>query len=398
MKAWPTERIGDACTIFSGGTPSKANPNYWRGAIPWVTAKDLKADRICDAELHITQQACDESATKIAPAGALLMLVRGMGLANGMQIGEVTSPVAFNQDIRAVIPPARIESRFLLLALRHCLANDGAGVLSSAAHGTLKIDSDALRQVAVPVPPLSEQRRIVAILDEAFEGIATAKAHAERNLRNAREVFERQLQATFDPKVASWPVYRLGTLCTQVTDGTHNSPAYVEMGVPMLDSKHIGDGFEIDDSRAEKFIAPDVDAQLAQRCKPSEGDILISSRGTIGKIAIVKAGQDFNIMGNMILLRFPSSVDRHFIAFYVLSRVAHIESIARGVAQKGLYLGQVRDYEVPVPSLDEQRRIGKRLQCLQTEAARLCEVMKRKLATLDELKQSLLHRAFGGAL
>ena len=101
MTGWPTATIGSACTVFSGGTPSKGNSAYWRGPIPWVSAKDLKADRIFDAELHISQQACDESAAKMAPVGSLLMLVRGMGLANGIQVGEVTAPVAFNQDLRA---------------------------------------------------------------------------------------------------------------------------------------------------------------------------------------------------------------------------------------------------------------------------------------------------------
>ena len=131
-----------------------------------MSAKDLKADRISDAELHISQQACDESAAKMAPVGSLLMLVRGMGLANGIQVGEVTAPVAFNQDLRAIVPPPEVESRFLLLALRHRLADGGKGVLSSAAHGTLKIDADALRKVEFPVPPPQEQRRIVAKIDE----------------------------------------------------------------------------------------------------------------------------------------------------------------------------------------------------------------------------------------
>lgn len=336
----------------------------------------------------------EDRRTSVTAGDVLLTIVGTIGRT---AVVPMNAPAFTLQRSVAVIRPDQslIDSRFLMYALM-----SRGEALNAQARGVAQkgVYLEALREFTISRPPLSEQCRIVAILDEAFDGIATAKAHADRNLRNAREVFERQLQATFDSKVATWPIHRLGALCTQVTDGTHKSPAYVETGVPMLDSKHIGDGFEIDDSRAEKFIAPDVDAQLAQRCKPSEGDILISSRGTIGKIAIVKAGQDFNIMGNMILLRLPSSVDRHFIAFYVLSRVAHIESIARGVAQKGLYLGQVRDYEVPVPSLDEQRRIAKRLRCLQAESARLCGVMKRKLAALDELKQSLLHQAFSGQL
>ena len=197
MSSWPIATIGDACVVFSGGTPSKENDAYWRGPIPWVSAKDLKADRIFDAELHISQKACDESAAKMAPIGSLLILVRGMGLANGIPIGEVTAPVAFNQDIRAIVPPATVDSRFMLLALRHNFADGGSSVLSSAAHGTLKIDADALRQVEFPVPPLQEQRRIVAILDEAFEGIATAKANAEKKLVLLAELKKSVLHKAF---------------------------------------------------------------------------------------------------------------------------------------------------------------------------------------------------------
>jgi len=125
----------------------------------------------------------------------------------------------------------------------------------------------------------------------------------------------------------------------------------------MLDSKHVKDGFVIDDSEPEKFISVDTDNLLSKRCKPWPGDILISSRGSIGKIAIVKEGQNFNIMGNMILIRLPAAIRREFAAYYLHSQVEHIESIARGVAQKGLYLNQVREYELPFPPLPEQHRI-----------------------------------------
>ncbi|MDQ3257815.1 MAG: hypothetical protein M3R15_28660, partial [Acidobacteriota bacterium] len=112
-----------------------------------------------------------------------------------------------------------------------------------------------------------------------------------------------------------WPIRKLGELSNQITDGTHNSPPYVETGIPMLDSKHVKDGFVIDDTGPDKFISPSTDALLAKRCKPRAGDILISSRGSIGKIAIVREGQNFNIMGNMILIRLPAGVSRGFAAF-----------------------------------------------------------------------------------
>jgi restriction endonuclease S subunit len=156
---------------------------------------------------------------------------------------------------------------------------------------------------------------------------------------------------------SSWVVKKLGDLAEQITDGTHNSPNYVDAGIPMLDSKHVLDGFLIDDTAPEKFISIETDTLLSKRCKPRAGDILISSRGSIGKIAIVKKNQNFNIMGNMILIRLPESINRLFAAFYLFSKVSHFESIAKGVAQKGLYLNQIREYELPLPALHEQQRI-----------------------------------------
>ena len=250
----------------------------------------------------------------------------------------------------------------------------------------------------IRVPSLPEQRRIVGILDEAFAGIAVAKANAEKNLQYARALFESHLNFVFTEPGEGWPIRRLGELCEQITDGTHNSPPYVDAGIPMLDSKHVREGFVIDDSEPEKFISPATDAMLAKRCKPRAGDILMSSRGSIGKIAIVRDGQDFNIMGNMILIRLPAEVSRQYAAFCLHSRLTHIESIARGVAQKGLYLNQVREYEIPIPGKKTQAQIGGQLKVLLSETQRLESIYRRKIAALEALKKSLLHQAFTGEL
>lgn len=261
-----------------------------------------------------------------------------------------------------------------------------------------RANMNALLEFDVPIPDLSVQRRIVKILDSAFEGIETVKANAEEGLRKASEFFDAALRDVFGAEMVFWPKQRLDAICSLVTDGTHNSPPYVDSGVPMLDSKHIGGRFDIDDSGADKFITYEMDALLSRRCKPRSGDVLVSSRGTIGKIAIVKNGQDFNIMGNMILLRFLPFMDNNFMAFYMLSRVASIEAMAKGVAQKGLYLGQVRGYEVPVPPVEQQRQISGRLRELQVESANLSKIIDRKISSLNELRKALLQRAFAGQL
>ncbi|HSV74342.1 MAG TPA: restriction endonuclease subunit S, partial [Chthonomonadales bacterium] len=185
---WPMVELGDLCAFSSGGTPSKNNASYWLGMIPWVSAKDLKTNEIYGATMHVSEAAVAESATQIAPVGSLLVLVRGMGLAKGVPIGEVVTPCAFNQDLKALLPDISVvTTRFLAFALRQ---QDGqfSKILETAAHGTLKISSDDLRQITIPLPPLETQRAIVAEIE------------AEQALVNAnRELIarmEKKIQAT----------------------------------------------------------------------------------------------------------------------------------------------------------------------------------------------------------
>ena len=167
-KGWLEMRLDELCKFSSGGTPSKSNSGYWNGKTPWISGRDMKSTRLTDSVLHISQAAVDESSTRMASAGTLLILVRGMGLAHGAQIGELMVASAFNQDIRGIHPKPNLLPRYLLFALRDRI-NSSDTVLSNAAHGTLKIDSDELQKVMIPFPPLEQQRRIVAAIDALSE-------------------------------------------------------------------------------------------------------------------------------------------------------------------------------------------------------------------------------------
>jgi type I restriction enzyme S subunit len=294
-------------------------------------------------------------------------------------------------------PKSMVDHRYIFYYLQSASFIAEMEALQKGASYPAVTDRE-VRSQEISFPPLREQERIVAILDEAFSGIATAKANTEKNIFKTRELFETTLEFAFSSSRKAWPIRTLGKLAGQITDGTHNSPPYVAQGVPMLDSKHIRNDFSIDNSEPDKFISVETDRQLAKRCKPREGDILISSRGSIGKIAIVREGQDFNIMGNMILIRLPPCINRSFAAFYLRSQVSHIESISRGVAQKGLYLSQIRAYDFPVPPESVQRQVGENLEAIAVETSRLDSLSRRKLASLETLKQSLLHQAYTGQL
>ena len=154
--------LEQVATFNSGNTPSKKNPDFWNGDFPWISAKDLKFEEIRESIDKITQNAVNCGAAKIAGKGSLLILVRGMGLLNGIAIGELQRDCAFNQDIKALVPKPSLNSRFLLLLLKARFLNLGS-YLTSAAHGTAKVEFERIKKTRVVVPPLPQQLEMVEL-------------------------------------------------------------------------------------------------------------------------------------------------------------------------------------------------------------------------------------------
>ena len=190
------KRLEEMCSFGSGGTPSKNNSNYWNGKIPWVSGRDMKSAQLWDTTLHVSQHAVDESSTRIAPAGSLLVLVRGMGLAHGAQLAELMVPCAFNQDIRSIKPKCGLLPRYLLFALRVRI-NASDNILSNAAHGTLKIDMDQLQKVQIPVPPPQDQERIILQINALHDSMQHLESLYRRELAALDELKKSVLHRAF---------------------------------------------------------------------------------------------------------------------------------------------------------------------------------------------------------
>jgi type I restriction enzyme S subunit len=150
----------------------------------------MKVPKLADSALHVSASAVAETATQLAPVGSILILVRGMGLANGVPICELLAPCAFNQDIKALQPKPNVDSAFLAAALRQEV-EQFKNALGTAAHGTLKIESEQLQKIRIPLPPLPEQRRIVAELDAEAAEVAAVRALIPRTEAKIQRVLAR---------------------------------------------------------------------------------------------------------------------------------------------------------------------------------------------------------------
>jgi type I restriction enzyme S subunit len=161
--SWCFKPLTSVCHMESGGTPPKSDIAHWTGTHPWVSGKDLKVNRLADSADHISEEAA-RTYSKIAPAGAVLVLVRGMGLAKGFALSLIERPMAFNQDLKALIPNGQVDGPFLM----HALTYAGQRMLqnvSAAAHGTKRLGQNDLDQFMIPIPSPDEQSEISAILD-----------------------------------------------------------------------------------------------------------------------------------------------------------------------------------------------------------------------------------------
>jgi type I restriction enzyme S subunit len=252
-----------------------------------------------------------------------------------------------------------------------------------------------------PILPLPEQKRIVAILDEAFAGIDQAIANTEKNLASARELFESYMGELFRVNRENWPQKKFKEICGFVRGpfgGSLKKSCFVEDGIAVYEQQHaINNQFEhiryfIDDDKFEEM----------KRFELLPNDLIMSCSGTMGKVAIVPSKARKGIINQALLKLTPNkNIRSEFLKLWMESNdfQDQLKLHTKGVAIKNVASVKVlKEIEAPLPSIEEQQRIIERLQSSYTETEKLVVVYKTKLNSLNELKQSLLQKAFSGEL
>jgi type I restriction enzyme S subunit len=258
---------------------------------------------------------------------------------------------------------------------------------------------DDLRRFQIPVPGVAEQRRIVAILDEAFEAIATAKAHAERNLRNAREVFESHLKSFFDDaEAARWPRRTLREVASEFGRGKskhrpRNDPVLYGGPYPFIQTGDVRGSDHLITEYTQTYSA----AGLAQSKLWPKGTLCITIAANIAETGVLGFDACFpdSVIGIVVDEGQTSS---KYIEYMLGTFKAALKAKGKGSAQDNINLGTFENERFPFPDLKTQSEIVRTLDDMSTQVSRMEELYQRKLAALDELKQSLLHQAFSGAL
>jgi type I restriction enzyme, S subunit len=255
-----------------------------------------------------------------------------------------------------------------------------------------KLTQKALNSIPIPFPPLPEQRRIVGILDEAFAGIAIAKANAEKNLQNARALFESHLQGVFTRRGKGWNMEKLDVL-TDLARG-HNPPKSTF-------SREAKPGYvrfyQIRDGGTDDYTVYVPDTPQLHKMK--KDDIMMVAYRHVGRAFRGVEGA-FNVALCKISNARRDLLDDDYLFEIIPSSFVKGELLKRSERSliPSMSIEHLRELKIPLPPLCEQHRIVEITNRLKKETKRLETLYQRKLAALEELKKSLLHRAFSGEL
>jgi type I restriction enzyme S subunit len=404
---WVRHQLRDVTTkIGSGATPCGGETAYKSKGISLIRSLNVHdaGFRMKDLAFLDDAQAKGLDNVIVEPEDVLINIT-GASIARCCIVPENILPARVNQHVTILRP---IKGKLLPELLHYLLiskaykdqllhAGDGAGATRQA------LTKAQLQEFWIHYPEsLPEQRRIVGILDEALAGIATAKANAEKNLRNARELFAADLRVAFD---GEWDIRPLRDILIAQPRNGWSPPKEFQTGtgVPVLTLSSVT-GFQYDGTRIRMSSAPTRD-DAHYWLRP--GELLITRSNTrelVGHVAIHDGTPARAICCDLIMKMVvdPKQAVTRFVYYFLRSPTArtYLTTKAHGASStmKKISKDIVQSIQIPVPPLPIQKRIIEQLDTIQFESKQLESVYNRKLATLDALKKSLLHQAFAGQL
>ena len=392
-QGWEIKKLGDVCDTGAGGTPLKAHKDYYEGGtIPWLMSGEVSQGEVFEAKNFITEKGLKNSSAKLFPINTVLVAMYG---ATAGQVGILKFEACTNQAVCGILPNDLTIPEYLF----YCFLSKKEELVAQAVGGAQpNISQIKIRNTKIPLPPLPEQQRIVAILNEAFAAIAKAKANAQQNLKNAKELFESYLQGVFENKGEGWEEKTLGEVSKIFGRGKsrHRPRNYEKLyggNYPFIQTGDIRNCNHYITDYSQTYS----ELGLAQSKLWPSGTICITIAANIAETGVLTFDACFpdSVIG---LVVNEKNADRDFIEYLLQSFKARIQALGKGSAQANINMGTFENELFPFPPVIEQQTIVKKLDALSTETKKLEAIYKQKINDLEELKKSVLQKAFSGEL
>ncbi|WP_256384601.1 restriction endonuclease subunit S [Photobacterium toruni] len=388
---WEVKPLSSITKWSSGGTPSKNNPDYWNGEIPWISAASMRGHYFEKSKLKITDLAVSNGA-KMAPKDSLLLLVRGSMLWNKIPVGIAARRVSFNQDVKCLVPHAdELTTEFLLywfLAYEHHLMN----MVTGTGIGAGKLDTTDLQGLDVFLPPLPEQRKIAQILSTWDRGIATTEKLIDASKRQKKALMQQLLtgkKRLIDPDTGKefegdWEEVRLGDF---VIIQSGYAPSQFTL---TKDEKYPYVKVE-DMNNCTKYQNLSREYSCKTKKTVPKGSVIFPKRGAAimnNKVRI--AAKEIYMDSNMMALTPKDKLHSEF-CYYLLLR-EELYRIADTSTIPQINNKHITPYTFLLPSKLEQQKIASVL----TAADKEIELLQAKLAHFKQEKKALMQQLLTG--
>lgn len=390
MKNWVERKLGDVCDFHGGSQPPKSNFIFEpkKGYVRFLQIRDFGSDKnITYIPESKKNRYCNEDDILLGRYGASVgkVLVNKAG--------------AYNVAVMKTIPnPDLLHKRYLFFFLT---SDEFQGRLAKVASRSAQdgFSKDDIFDFPILIPPLPEQQRIVAILDEAFAAIAKAKANAEQNLKNAKELFESYLQSVFENPQTNWEICNLETYI-KLIDYRGRTPVKTESGIRLITAKNVKLGYL--QLEPQEFIAANNYDSWMSRGIPNFGDVIFTTEAPLANVAQIEGNEKLAFAQRIIVMQpKPTKLNQTFLKYMLLSNPIRNKILEKGTGATvlGIKSSLLRKIEIYFPkSIDEQQTIVQKLDALSAKTKKLESIYQQKINDLEELKKSILQKAFSGEL
>lgn len=382
-------KIGDLGDIYTGNTPSKKNIEFYDSEDIMFIKPDIlefNISKIEKANEYISEKAREKA--RIIPKGSLLVSCIG----NIGKLGINNEEVAFNQQINAIVHNDKIiSSKYLAYVLKH-----NQKKLESIANAAVVpiINKNQFSEFELLIhEDLEIQNKIVTILDKSQGLIDKRKEQIEALDQLVKSHFIEMFGDVISNK-KNYPIKKLDEITSIITDGTHQTPTYVDKGYIFLSSKNVTTGkINWDDV---KYIPEELHIKLNKRLEPKLNDILLAKNGTTGVAALVDRECIFDIYVSLALIRFNSNINPVFMLYMINSDGCRhqFNSSLKGIGVPNLHLSEIRKTKVLLPPIELQNQFAdfvKQVDKLKFE-------MENSLKELEDNFNSLMQKSFNGEL
>lgn len=392
-KGWEIKKLGEVCD-FQNGFAFKSN-TYKETGLPILRITNIQNQSLDINELvYFDKKDYKQNFDTFKVFKDDLVIAMSGATTGKLGINNTDKVFYLNQRVGKFIPKKILLKSFLFYFLS-TKVEESLRIAAGAAQPNLS--TEQINNFEIPLPPLPEQQRIVAILDEAFAAIAKAKANAQQNLKNAKELFDSYLQKVLSDK--KWETKTIGDVCEKVEYGSSSKSKEVGK-IAVLRMGNIQNGRFVWD----KLVYSD-DEEDNKQYLLKYNDVLFNRTNSpelVGKTAIYKGEMPAIFAGYLIRLhRKEKLLDADYLNYYLNSEMAMEYGktvVISSVNQANINGTKLKGYPIPCSPLNEQQTIVQKLDALSAQTKKLEAIYQQHLNDLDELKKSVLQKAFRGEL